>query len=69
MRLNDVFFSTPNGVQPTPIDVIEANNAPLFFALAFAEEIPADYRLLAELRVEDDRDFAFARVFEIERSK
>ena len=69
VRLNDVFFSTPNGVQPTPIDVIKANNAPLFFELAFAEQMPVGYRLLAELRVEDDRDFAFARVFEIEHSK
>ena len=69
VRLNDVFFSGPNGVEATPIDVIAANNAPLFVELAFATEIPAGYRLMAELRVEDDRNFAFARVFEIEHSK
>ena len=69
VRLNNVFFSAPNGVQPTPIDVIKDQNAPLFFELAFATKIPAGYRLIAELRVKDDRDFAFARVFEIERSK
>ena len=69
VRLSDIFFSGPNGVQPTPINVIKANNSPLFFELAFAEQMPVGYRLLAELRVEDDRDFAFARVFEIEQSK
>jgi len=69
VRLNDVFFSGPNGVQPTPVDVLKAHNAPLFFELAFTTEIPDGYRLIAELRVEDERDFAFARVFEIERSK
>ena len=68
VRLNDVFFSGPNGVQPTPIDEIKARNAPLFIELAFAEKIPGAYRLIGELRVEDERDFAFARVFEITRS-
>lgn len=67
VRLNDVFFSGPSGVQPTPIDEIKARNAPLFIELAFAKKIPGAYRLIGELRVEDERDFAFARVFEITR--
>ncbi len=67
VRLNDVFFSGPNGVQPTPVNVIKAHNAPLFFELAFAKNMPDGYRLVSELRVDDERNFAFARVFEITR--
>jgi hypothetical protein len=67
VRLNDIFFSTPDGVQATPIDVIKSLNSPLFFELAFTQELPAGYRLIGELRVEDERDFAFARIFEITR--
>jgi len=67
VRLNDVFFSDANGVQPTPVATIRELNSPLFFELAFAREIPAGFRLIDEVRVEDDRDFAFGRVFEIVR--
>ena len=67
VRLNEVFFSGPDGVQATPIDLIKSHNSPLFFELAFTQEMPAGYRLIGELRVEDERDFAFARIFEITR--
>ena len=67
VRLNDVFVRGPNGVQATPIDVVREHNSPLFFELANAKEAPAGYRLIGELRVEDERDFAFARIFEITR--
>ena len=67
VRLNDVFFSGPNGVQPTPVNVIKAHNAPLFFELAFARNMPDGYRLVSELRVDDERNFAFARIFELTR--
>jgi hypothetical protein len=67
VRLNDVFFRGPDGVQVTPLDMVRAHNSPLFFELAITQDIPAGYRLIGELRVEDERDFAFARVFEITR--
>ena len=69
VRLDNIFFSGPEGVEPTPIDIIREHNAPLFFRLAFTKSIPSNYRLLAEVRVEDDRDFAFGRVFEIVRAE
>ena len=65
VRLDEVFFSGPEGVQPTPIDIIREYNAPLFVELAFAKELPRGYRLIGELRVDDGREFAFARVFEL----
>ena len=67
VRLDNVFFSGPEGVEPTPIDLIRDNNSSLFFRLAFAKSVPSNFRLLAEVRVDDERDFAFARVFEIVR--
>jgi asparagine N-glycosylation enzyme membrane subunit Stt3 len=69
VRLNNVFFSGPGGVEPTPIDVIKDNNSRLFFRLAFAKNVPSNFRLLAEVRVDDERDFAFGRVFEIVRDE
>ncbi len=42
-----------------------SRNAPLFTAPTFAEEIPHGFRLIDELRVRDDRDFAYARLFEV----
>ena len=54
-------------MQPTPLDEVKSRNNALFVRLAFAEEMPAAYHLIGELRVEDERDFAFARVFEITR--
>ena len=59
--------NSTDGVQATPIDVIKSLNSPLFFKLAFTQELPASYRLIGELRVEDERDFAFARIFEVTR--
>ncbi len=67
VRLNDVFFSGPNGVEPSPVDVIKQHNSPLFLELAFAKSVPEGYRLIGELRVDDERDFAYARMFEIVR--
>ena len=69
VRLDNIFFSDPEGVQATPIHIIREHNAPLFFGLAFAKKIPSNYRLLAEVRVDDDRNFAFGRVFEIVRAE
>jgi len=69
VRLDRIFFSGPDGVQATPIQIIREHNSRLFFQLAFAKNIPRNYRLLAEVRVDDDRDFAFGRVFEIVRAE
>ena len=69
VRLDEVFFSGPEGVQPTSIDVVKQHNSPLFFQLAFAQNLPKNFRLLEEVRVNDDRNFAFGRVFEIVRAE
>ena len=56
------------GVTLVDVEDVKEANAPLFVELTFSDEIPAEYRLLGELRVEDERDFAFVRVFEIVRN-
>ena len=65
VRMYEIFERGPNGMQPTPIPAVAARNAPLFAALTFAPEFPENFRLIDEIRVKDDRDFAYARVFQI----
>lgn len=67
VRMYEIFEPGPNGMQPTPIPAVAARNAPLFAALTFAREFPDSFRLIDEIRVKDDRDFAYASVFQIVR--
>ena len=67
VRMFGIFRNGPNGIEPTPLKVIKANNAPLFNELTFSRTLPDEFLLLDEVRVDDGRDFAFARVFEITR--
>lgn len=68
-RLFQIFSADLDGrVEPAPISHIVAVNAPLFVALMFADELPKEYVLLDEVRLEDERDFAFGRVYKIVRN-
>jgi len=69
-RMYGIFEIGPDGRQrPTPIPSLISQNAPLFIALTFAKELPPEYQLIDEVRVEDDRDFAYVRAFKIVRSE
>lgn len=68
VRMYEVFEPDETGLlHPTSIPDLVARNAPLFVALTFADELPKEYQLIDELRTKDERDFAYARVFKIER--
>ena len=67
VRMYEIFEPGPNGMQPTPIPALVSRNAPLFVALTFADELPPEYELIDEVRVQDERDFAYSRVFRINR--
>jgi len=67
VRMYEIFEAGPNGMQATPIPSLVGRNAPLFVALTFADELPQEYQLIDEVRVQDERDFAYARVFKINR--
>jgi len=67
VRMYEIFEAGPKGIQPTPIELVMSHNSPLFVALTFASEIPENFRLIDEVRVDDERDFAYARVFQIIR--
>jgi asparagine N-glycosylation enzyme membrane subunit Stt3 len=67
VRINNVFVAVDDGLMQTPLDVLRHNTSPLFASLAFSDELPAGFRLIDEVRVPDERDFAYARVFEIVR--
>ena len=65
VRMYSVFDAGPDGWTPAPVSKIMERNSPLFVALTFSEHIPPEFRLIDEIRIEDERDFAFARVFEV----
>jgi hypothetical protein len=67
VRMYEIFEAGPDGLEPTPTPVIASRNAPLFVALTFADELPVEYELIDEVRVQDERDFTYARVFHVVR--
>ena len=69
VRLNNIVMTGPAGIEPTPTAEVVRSNPPLFNALIFSDEWPEGFRLVDELRVDDARDFAYARVFEIDRDR
>ena len=67
VRMFEIFETTRNGIRPRSVADVASRNAPLFVALTFTDAIPDGFRLVDELRVRDDRDFAYARLFELVR--
>jgi len=65
VRMYDVFKTTADGVVPVPVQEVKQKNAPLFVALTFADKPYKNFRLIDEVRTNDNRDFAYARVFQI----
>ncbi len=67
VRLYKLFEQGPDGFVPTSIEAVKENNAPLFQGLMLQDELPPGFKLLGELRVQDERDIPFARVIKVER--
>jgi len=67
VRMYEIFEFGPEGVRPTSLSRVKSHNSPLFVDLTFSEDLPHNFRLIDEVRVDDGRDFAYARVFEIIR--
>ena len=67
VRMYEIFENGPDGVQPVPLQEVVNRNAPLFVALTFDRNLPENFQLIDEVRVDDPRDFAYARVFKIVR--
>lgn len=65
VRMYGVYNNGASGWEPATIAEVIAANSPLFVALTFSAEIPDGFRLISEARVDDDRNFAYARVFEV----
>jgi hypothetical protein len=65
VRMYGIFDYDQTGSQPVPVSKVIARNSLLFVALTFSQDIPAGFKLIDEARVDDDRDFAYARVFEV----
>ncbi len=67
VRLYGIVRRGPDGYLPVPVNEVQAQNAPLFNALMLRQDLPDEFRLLGEIRVEDERDIPFIRVFSIKR--
>ena len=68
VRMLEIYELRPDRVRPRTPEEIMRFNAPLFNALTFGESIPPEFRLVDELRIDDGRDFAYVRIFEIVRN-
>ncbi len=67
VRLYKLFEPGPDGFVPTSIEKVKESNVPLFLGLLLQDELPPGFKLLGELRVQDERDIPFARVIKVER--
>ena len=67
-RLYNVMRPGASGFQPATEEEVVAANEPLFVALTMRDDLPDEFRLLAEIRFGDDRDYAYARIFRIRQA-
>ena len=67
VRMYGTFDNGPDGWKPATVSEVISRNSPLFVALTFSQDIPEAFRLVHEIPIEDERDFAYARVFEVVR--
>jgi len=68
VRMYGTFDNGPDGWKPVSVSEVIARNSPLFVELTFSQNIPEAFRLVDEIPIDDERDFAYARIFEIVRN-
>ncbi len=69
VRLKGVFFESPEGLEPTPVHEIAAYNSALFMHLVIRKELPPEFELLQEIRLDDERDIPLALLFRVVRDR
>lgn len=65
VHIYGIYTTSASGPVATPLDELKASNPPLFYSLAIDQNVPTNYQLLAELRVEDDRGIPYAQIYRI----
>lgn len=65
VHIYSIYTTTDDGPVPTPLDELRALNPPLFYELAIEQNVPPGFELVAELRVEDERNIPYAQVYRI----
>lgn len=65
--LNDIYLFSDEGLREPTLQELASSNPALALTLTLNDEPPPNYQLLAERRLDDGRDFAFARLFRILR--
>ncbi len=67
VHLYGLFQRTPNGAVASSVDEIRGINPPLFNALALDGDVPDNFELLRELRLEDERALPYVQLYRIYR--
>ena len=65
----EISATTQHDYRPRSVADIASRIAPLFVALTFADATPDGFRPVDGLRVKDDRDFAYSRLFDVLRDE
>ena len=65
VHIYSIYTTTDAGAVATPINELKTLNPPLFYELAIEKNVPPNFELVAELRVEDERDIPYAQVYRI----
>ena len=65
VHLYDIYATTKLGALPIPPETLKELNPPLFYELAIEQNVPPNFELIAELRVDDERDIPYAQVYRI----
>lgn len=68
VQLSGLYARRSDGtVVPTSIDYLKQRHGKLFSDLTFSDSLPKEFELIDEVRVADERDFAYASLYRIVR--
>lgn len=67
VHLYGLYRRTPEGAVASSVEELRAVNPPLFSALALDGDIPGNYELIRELRLEDERQLPYVQLFRVHR--
>ncbi|MEM6512373.1 MAG: hypothetical protein AAF660_05130 [Pseudomonadota bacterium] len=67
VHLYGLFRRTPQGPVASTVEDIRGDNPPLFSALALDGDVPPNFQLIRELRLEDERDLPYVQLYRVRR--
>lgn len=68
VRLGGLYMINADGsIAPTPVEYLKQRHPKLVRELTFGESLPPEYELVEEIRIGDERDFAYASLYRLNR--